>query len=248
MTIEIFAVPGLPEFVPREDPAAQIYASGTSLEDGDVIVIAQKVVSKAEGRFADPANAEPSERAFELAAVTDKDPGFVQLVLDESKEVLRAAPGVLIVETRHGFICANAGIDNSNVPGENMVLLLPVDPDDSARKIRAALQNLAGVQVAVIITDSFGRAWRSGQADIAIGCAGIEPLADLRGQRDREGRELTASITAIADELASAANTARGKASGEPVVVIRGRADLVTEPDGPGAVAGLRDRSEDLFR
>lgn len=246
--LSIFAIADLPEIVPRDDLAAQIYSSGTGLEDGDIVVIAQKIVSKAEGRFADPALAVPSERAHELAGVTGKEPGFVQLILDESQEVLRAAEGVLIVETDHGFICANAGIDNSNVPGSDQVLLLPRDPDASARKIRAALQNLSGAQLAVIVTDSFGRAWRSGQADVAIGCAGIEPLCDLRGQQDREGRELTASITAVADELASAANLARGKASGEPVVVVRGCSELVGKPDGPGAVAGLRDKTEDLFR
>ncbi|MBJ7354241.1 MAG: coenzyme F420-0:L-glutamate ligase [Thermoleophilaceae bacterium] len=247
MKLTIEAVAGLPEIAPGEDLAALI-ASHASLEDGDIVVIAQKAVSKSEGRFADPGAIEPGDRARELAASTAKDPGLVQLILDESNEVLRATEGVLIVETRHGFICANAGIDSSNVPGTERVLLLPVDPDASARTLRSALQSSTGRRLAVLITDSFGRAWRSGQQDVAIGCAGIEPLLDERGSSDREGRELTATIQAIADELAAAADLARTKDSGEPVVIIRGRSELVISADGPGAAASLRERTQDLFR
>lgn len=247
MRLEVEPVAGLPEVAPGDDLAALI-ADRTRLADGDIVVVAQKVVSKAEGRFADPAAAEPGAQAHELARTTGKDPGLVQLILEESSEVLRAAEGVLIVETRHGFVCANAGIDASNVPGDGTVLLLPADPDASARALRSALRSAAGARVAVVITDSFGRAWRSGQLDVAIGCAGIDPLLDARGATDRHERELTATIQAVADELAAAADLARSKDSGEPVVVIRGRADLVSEGDGPGAAASLRERRQDLFR
>lgn len=247
MKLEAFALAGIPEVVPGNDLAALI-SGNVVLADGDIVVVAQKVVSKAENRFAVLDEIEPSSRAIELAQTTDKDPRLVELILRESSDVLRSRPGVLIVETRHGFVCANAGVDCSNVPGDGRVLLLPIDPDRSARELRSALQEVSGVRLALVISDSFGRAWRGGQADVAIGCAGIAPLLDLRGGDDRDGRALSASIQAVGDELASAADLARGKDSGEPVVVIRGRADLVTELDGPGAVAGLRARAEDLFR
>ncbi len=247
MKLTVESVEGLPEIEPGVGLAGLI-STHAELEDGDIVVIAQKAVSKAEDRFADPAATTPSPEAEVLAAKTSKDPGLVQLILDESREVLRAIEGVLIVETKHGFICANAGIDSSNVPGDDRVLLLPVDPDESARAIRAKLQSTTGKRLAVLITDSFGRAWRSGQADVAIGCAGIEPLLDERGGTDREGRELTATIQGIADELAAAADLARTKASGDPVVIVRGRPELVTSDDGPGAKASLRERTQDLFR
>ncbi|MFT4048722.1 MAG: coenzyme F420-0:L-glutamate ligase [Solirubrobacterales bacterium] len=245
--ISFEAVTGLPEFAPGDDLAAAILERSAPAE-GDIVVVAQKAVSKCEGRFADPALAAPGDRARELAAQTGKDPGLVQLILDESREVLRAAPGVIIVETRQGFVCANAGIDSSNVPGEERVLLLPLDCDASARRLRAQLQAGGDLQLAVIITDSFGRAWRSGQSDVAIGCAGIDPLLDLRGERDRDGRELTATIQAVADELAGGADLARAKGSGQPVIIARGRGDLVIADDGPGAIASLRERGQDLFR
>lgn len=247
MRVEAFAVEGLPELAPGDDLAALVCAK-SELRNRDIVVIAQKAISKIEGRFASLAETEPSERARELAAETEKDPALVELILRESNEVLRSRPGVLIVETRSGFVCANAGIDASNVPGDGQVLLLPEDADASARATRRALQNISGRRLAVVITDSFGRAWRSGQSDVAIGCAGIDPLTDLRGQSDRDGRELTASMQAVADELAAAADLARTKSSGQPVVVIRGRPDLVIDDDGPGAGALLRVRSEDLFR
>lgn len=245
--VEVLPVAGLPE-IGTADPLGELIAAAAGLRDGDVVVVAQKVVSKAEGRQRSLAAVEPSERARELGRGLDKDPRLVELILRESSDVLRSRPGVLIVETRHGFVCANAGVDCSNVPGDGRVLLLPIDPDRSARELRSALQEVSGVRLALVISDSFGRAWRGGQADVAIGCAGIAPLLDLRGEDDRDGRALSASIQAVGDELASAADLARGKDSGEPVVVIRGRADLVTELDGPGAVAGLRARAEDLFR
>lgn len=247
MKIELEAARGIPEIAPGDD-LAELIAGATPLTDGDIVVVAQKIVSKSEGRFAAPGKTIPTDRANQLAEITGKDPGLVQLILDESNEVLRAADGVLIVETRHGFVCANAGIDSSNVPGDERVLLLPVDPDESARRLRARLTELTGARLAVVVTDSFGRAWRAGQLDVAIGCAGIDPLVDERGNVDREGRELSATIQSVADELAAAADLARAKTSGEPVVIVRGRSDLLLPGDGPGAVATIRAREQDLFR
>lgn len=247
MRLEVIAVERLPEVAAGDDLAALI-AENTELVDGDVVVIAQKVVSKAEGCLADPSEAAPTDHARELAARTGKDPGLVELILRESSEVLRAEEGVLIVETNHGLVCANAGIDSSNVPDEDAVLLLPADPDASARRIRSDLRAVSGRMLAVVIADSFGRAWRSGQSDVAIGCAGLDPLLDVRGTQDRQGRELSATIQAVADELAAGADLARSKASGHPVVIIRGRGDLVTADDGPGACAIQRGRADDLFR
>lgn len=251
MKIEATALEGIPEVAEGDDLARLITSaaatSGVELASGDIVVVAQKIVSKSEGRSIALDQVNPTEAARELASTTEKDPRLVQLILDESREVLRAVPGVLIVETNHGFVCANAGIDSSNVPDER-VLLLPIDSDSSARSIREKLRAQTGASPAVIITDSFGRAWRSGQADIAIGCAGIDPLLDLRGSSDRNGREMQATITAVADELAAAADLARTKDGHQPVVVVRGRADLVMETDGLGVTSSLRERSQDLFR
>jgi coenzyme F420-0:L-glutamate ligase/coenzyme F420-1:gamma-L-glutamate ligase len=247
MTVTAIAVPGLPEIESGVDLAALI-ADAHPIEDGDIVVVAQKVVSKSEGRRIDLSSVETGEAAVDLADQTRKDPRLVQVILDQSAEVLRAREDVLIVVTPHGYVCANAGVDASNVPGDEAVLLLPEDPDSSARILRSRLAEITGRRIAVIVTDSFGRAWRIGQQDIAIGCAGIDPLTDERGGLDREGRELTAAISGVADELASAANLARGKVSGEPVVILRGRSDLVLTEDGPGAAAAIRPRSEDLFR
>jgi coenzyme F420-0:L-glutamate ligase/coenzyme F420-1:gamma-L-glutamate ligase len=245
--LELLAVEGMPEVNAGDDLAALI-AARCELVDGDIVVLAQKVVSKAEGRFAELTATAPTSRAVELAALTGKEPGLVELILRESREVLRAEDGVLIVETRHGFVCANAGIDSSNVPGETRVLLLPEDPDASARALRRDLGSVVQKHLAVVVSDSFGRAWRSGQCDVAIGCAGIAPLLDPRGELDREGRELIATLQAVADELAAAADLAREKSSGHPVVVVRGRGELVTGDDGPGVAASLRDPARDLFR
>ncbi len=236
------AVPGLPEVHPGDDLAAMI-AAAAEIGDGDVVVISQKIVSKAEGRLVALAGVQPSQRALELADALDKDPRVVQVVLDESTEVLRSERGVLITRTRHGLVCANAGVDRSNVPGGDVVCLLPLDPDASARRIRAGL----GSGAAVVIADSFGRAWRLGQADVAIGCAGIRSLDDRRGTTDAEGRELIATVDAIADQAASAAALVRDKAGREAVVIVRGLARFVTAEDGPGAAAIIRPRAEDLF-
>jgi coenzyme F420-0:L-glutamate ligase/coenzyme F420-1:gamma-L-glutamate ligase len=227
--------------------ADAIRSAGIEIGDGDVVVIAQKVVSKSEGRVVHLDAIEPSARARELASDLDKDPRVVQLVLDESVEVLRAERGVLIVRTRHGFVCANAGVDRSNVPGDDLACLLPIDPDSSARRIRAGLAERLGVRPAVLVSDSFGRAWRLGQSDVAIGCAGLEPLDDRRGKPDAEGRELTATIEATADGAAAAASLLRDKSGREAVVIVRGLDRYVTRDDGAGAAAIIRPEAEDLF-
>lgn len=256
MRLELCALAGLPEIAAGDDLSELIAnaldeprnARIAPLRHGDIVVVAQKAVSKAERRTLELSALTPGDEAHELARRTGKDPRFAQAVLNESRAILRAVPGVLIAETRHGLICANAGIDQSNLPGSDTVLLLPEDPDASARALRAGLRRLTGAETGVIVTDSFGRAWRVGQQDTAIGCAGLRPLLDLRGESDRAGRELTASVDAVADALAAAANLARSKISGEPVVVIRGREDLLTGENGPGAGKLLRDAGNDLFR
>jgi coenzyme F420-0:L-glutamate ligase / coenzyme F420-1:gamma-L-glutamate ligase len=245
MTLRIVAgaVPGLPEVAPGDDLAALIAAAPLAIGSGDVVVVSQKVVSKAEGRLVRLSDVRPTPWAFELARALDKEPEVVQLVLDESEAILRAERGVLITRTRHGLVCANAGVDRSNVPGDDLACLLPADPDASARAIRAALPG----RPAVVIADSFGRAWRLGQADVAIGCAGLVPLDDRRGRADHGGRELAATIDAVADQAAAAAALTRDKAGREAVVVVRGLDRYVTEADGPGAAAIVRPRAEDLF-
>jgi coenzyme F420-0:L-glutamate ligase/coenzyme F420-1:gamma-L-glutamate ligase len=240
---------GLPEVGSDDDLAALLAeAAAGSLRDGDVLCVAHKVVSKAEGRVRRLGEVEPGERARELATRLDRDPRHVQVVLDEAADVVRDER-VLICRTRHGFVCANAGVDASNAGEPGAVVLLPVDPDASARALRAGLRERAGVAPAVLVTDSFGRAWRHGQSEVAIGCAGLAPLDDWRGRTDRDGRELAATWIAVADETAAAADLARsGKDSGEPAVVVRGLEHLVTSEDGPGAAALIRPLEEDLFR
>jgi coenzyme F420-0:L-glutamate ligase / coenzyme F420-1:gamma-L-glutamate ligase len=238
------ALPGLPEIEAGADLAALIAAARAEIAPGEVVVISQKVVSKAEGRVVRLSGVTPSPQATELARELGKEPEMVQVVIDESAEILRAARGVLITRTHQGLVCANAGVDRSNVPGEDLACLLPVDPDQSARRLRAALPG----RPAVVIADSFGRAWRLGQADVAIGCAGLAPVHDRRGSADHEGRELAATVDAIADQAASAAALARDKAGREAVVVVSGLDRYVTEADGPGAAAIVRPLAEDLFR
>ena len=218
------------------------------LSGGDVLVVAHKVVSKAEGRLRRLDDVRPGERARALATEHDKDPRAMQVVLDESEQILRAERGVLICETRHGYVCANAGVDASNAPAAGELVLLPLDPDGSARALRARIAELRGTRPAVIVSDSFGRAWRLGQTDVAIGAAGIEPLDDWRGRRDSAGHELKATAIAVADAIAAAADLARSKDSREPAVVVRGLERFVTEADGPGAAALRRPPEEDLFR
>jgi coenzyme F420-0:L-glutamate ligase/coenzyme F420-1:gamma-L-glutamate ligase len=239
--LRVLPVEGMPE-VAEGDRVGELIAARVELRDGDVVVISQKVVSKAEGMVRRLAEVEPSEKAIELGKKLGKEAAMVELVLSESKEILRAERGVLITETKHGFVCANAGIDASNLPEDGTVCLLPKDPDASARRIRKELG------AAVVISDSFGRAWRLGQADVAIGCAGLTPLDDWRGRSDTSGRELSATVIAIADQVAAAADLVRVKDSGVPAAVVRDLSRYVTTEDGPGAAAIRRPPSEDLFR
>jgi coenzyme F420-0:L-glutamate ligase/coenzyme F420-1:gamma-L-glutamate ligase len=223
-------------------------AAPDDLASGDVLVVAHKVVSKAEGRLRRLVEIEPGERARALALEHGKDPRLVQAVLDESAELLRASDGVLICVTGNGLVCANAGVDQSNVSAEGELVLLPEDPDASARRLRAGIETARGVRPAVVIADSFGRAWRMGQADVAIGAAGLVPLEDWRGRPDAYGRALRVTSIAIADAVAGAADLARAKDSREPAVLVRGLDRYVTTGDGPGAAALRRPREQDLFR
>jgi len=244
------ALEGLPEIRPGDDLASIIAAvlDPDGLRAEDVLVVAHKVVSKAEGRVRSLSLIEPDARASEPAHQLDKDPRQVQAVLDEARVVLRAARGVLICVTHQGFVCANAGVDASNVPGTDTVVLLPRDPDASARRLRARLRELVGAAPAILITDSFGRAWRHGQVDVAVGCAGLSALEDWRGRRDATGSQLRATWIAVADELAAAADLARRKDGRQPVVLVRGAERHVTKEDGPGATGLIRPEAEDLFR
>jgi coenzyme F420-0:L-glutamate ligase/coenzyme F420-1:gamma-L-glutamate ligase len=240
----------LPEVRAGDDLAQLILARGLAgeLHDGQLLAIAHKVVSKAEGAIALLADITPSKRAEELAASQGRDPRAVQVVLDQSAEIVRAERGVLICRTHHGFVCANAGVDASNSAASDTLILLPRDPDASARRIRARLYELTGARVGVLISDSFGRAWRHGQSDIAIGLAGMQPLEDWRGRTDARGMELLATWIAVADAAAAVADLARAKDSREPVVLLEGLERYLTAADGPGAVELLRARDEDLFR
>jgi coenzyme F420-0:L-glutamate ligase/coenzyme F420-1:gamma-L-glutamate ligase len=247
--ISLTAVDGIPEIKPGDDLAgiiaAALAAAGIGLNGEDVVVMTQKVVSKAEGRVVDLATIAPRPEAVAWAAQWGKDARQVELVLQESVEVLRMAPGGLIISrTRHGFVCANAGVDLSNVGGGDVATLLPVDADASARALRDRLGELAGVLPAVVISDSFGRPWRNGIVNVAIGSAGLEPLLDLRGTPDAQGRVMHSTVVAVADELASAADLAGGKVAQRPVVVVRG----YEYQAGPGAASALvMDRELDLF-
>ena len=213
------------------------------------MVVAHKVVSKAEGRVRRLADVEPGERATALAAEHRKDPRLVQAVLDESAELLRAVDGTLVCVTHHGFVCANAGVDQSNASGEgDEVVLLPEDPDASAAALRSGIERARGVRPAIVIADSFGRAWRLGQTDVALGAAGLTPLDQWIGRIDAFGRPLHATSIAVADSIAAAADLARAKDSLEPIVLVRGLERFVTEDDGPGAAALRRPAEQDLFR
>jgi coenzyme F420-0:L-glutamate ligase/coenzyme F420-1:gamma-L-glutamate ligase len=242
---------GIPEVRPGDDLAALILtALGDPPDAATVLAVAHTAVSKAEGAIVDLTTVTPGERALRLAEEQEKDPRVVQVVLDESVEVLRAERGVLISRTSHGLVCANAGVDTSNAAGRDSVVLLPRDPDSSARRIRARLRELAAGAgaPAVLITDSFGRTWRNSQTDVAIGLAGMRPLDDWRGRADADGLALRATWLAVADAAASAADLARAKDSREPVVTIEGLGRFITAEDGPGAAALARPPDEDLFR
>jgi coenzyme F420-0:L-glutamate ligase/coenzyme F420-1:gamma-L-glutamate ligase len=243
------SLPPLPDIRPGDDLAALLAAAAPAdLSDGDVLVVAHKVVSKAEGRVRRLEEIEPGERARALASDHGKDPRLVQAVLDEAVAIVRARDGVLVCETRHGFICANAGVDRSNASHPGELVLLPEDPDGSARRLREGVAEASGRRPAVVVTDSFGRAWRLGQTDVAIGAAGLVPLDRWIGRPDAYGRELRATSIGIADAVAAAADLARTKISREPAVLIRGLERYVTADDGPGAAALRRPREQDMFR
>ncbi|HEX3040756.1 MAG TPA: coenzyme F420-0:L-glutamate ligase [Solirubrobacterales bacterium] len=268
--LRVIPIEGLPE-VSEGTNLGEVIAERAELQDGDVVVISQKIVSKAEGMVRRLSDVQPSERANELGKRLGKEPELVALILSESRELLREER-VLITETHHGFVCANSGIDSSNLPEDGTVCLLPSDPDASARTIRNEIKSLsqgAGVSSsghstsshrrdvsggghprppAIVIADSFGRAWRQGQTEVAIGCAGLAPLDDWRGRTDSNGRELTATAIAIADQVAAAADLVRAKDSGVPAVLVRGLDRYVTAEDGPGAAVLRRPPAEDLFR
>lgn len=234
-------VRGLPE-VREGDDLAALVAGAAELGDGDVVVVAHKVVSKAEGRVVALSEVEPSASARELAG--EEDPRRLEVILRESVRLVRTRPPLVIAETRHGFVCASAGVDSSNAPEAGTVVLLPEDPDASAERLRSRLSELTGRDVAVIVSDSFGRAWRHGTTDIAIGCAGLRPLLDLHGERDATGYELHATVIAVADELAGAAELVRGKLDRVPVAIVRG-----FDPNGDGQARELVMPPErDLFR
>jgi coenzyme F420-0:L-glutamate ligase/coenzyme F420-1:gamma-L-glutamate ligase len=240
--IEIIPVRGLPEIREDDDLAAMIVAR-SELAERDVVVVAQKAVSKVEGRIVALDGIEASARAVELSA-GERDPREVEVILQEAKEVIRERGPLVITQTRHGFICASAGVDHSNAPEPGTLVLLPLDPDGSARGLRRRLGELSGKTVGVVITDSFGRPFRQGTTDVAIGLAGIPALLDLRGTTDRIGYELRATRIAIADEIAAAADLCRGKAEGVPVVIVRG-----LELTGDGSAAEIVIEPElDLFR
>ena len=249
------ALPALPEIRPGDDLGRLVAEAWWTLIDedtslapavGDVIVVTQKVVSKAEGRVVRLAEVEPRAEAVEWAHAWHKDPRQVEVVLRESAQVVRMERGVIISRTHHGFVCANAGVDASNVGADDVVTLLPEDPDRSALGLRRAILEELGVDVAVVVSNSFGRPWRLGITDVALGVSGFAPLADLRGEVDTEGREMKATVVAVADQLASTAELASGKTSRRPVVLIRG----VDLPQGEGSVVAdvLMPPEQDLFR
>ena len=239
--MNVLPVEGLPEIDPGAD-LGRLIADAVELEDGDVVVVAQKAVSKAEDRVVRLAEVEPSEQAEAIAL--EGDPRRIEVILRESARIVRLRPPLVIAQTRHGFVCASAGVDASNAPEPDTLMLLPLDPDASADALRARLHELTGREVAVIVSDSFGRAWRQGTTDVAIGCSGLAPLVDLGGRRDRVGYELHATVIAVADQIAGAAQLVMGKLDGIPAAVVRG-----LDVAGEGSARELVMPPErDLFR
>ncbi len=248
-SIQLIPVPGIGEIHPGDDLAriilTAIDAAGTGLEDDDIIIVAQKIVSKAEGRLVDLGTVTPSAKATEIATRQGRDPRLIEAILSQSANVIRHDSHVLITETHHGFICANAGVDRSNVSGDDWISLLPVDPDLSARQLRESIEASTGCSVAIIITDTFGRAWREGLTNVTIGLAGILPLRDLRGQKDDYGKDLSATVLAVADEIAAASGLLMKKTSRIPVVILRGHR---FERGDSRATDLIRPKGRDLFR
>lgn len=250
-SIEIFGITGIPEIQPGDRLGQTIVeasvAQGTSLAPGDILVVTQKIVSKAEGRLLKLSTVEPSEFAVNFAKAADRDPRLIELVLQESKSIVRMDPdrGVIISETHHGFVCANAGIDQSNIPGDDVVCLLPVDSDESARRILEDVYSASAVRTPVIISDTFGRAWRDGHVNFAVGVAGMDPMMDYRGLPDAQGREMHVTTIAVADEIAAAAELVQFKAIGVPVSVVRGYPFQEFEGNSSQLV---RARARDMFR
>ncbi len=248
--IRVIGIEGMPEVVAGDDLAAQIMdaaqAQETAIESGDVLVVTQKIVSKAEGRVVPIDSVEASPLALAISEGHRRDPRHTELILRESKRIVRMDRGVIISETHHGFNCANAGIDASNIPGEGTVALLPVDPDASARRIRQALQQRLGASVAVVISDTFGRPWRNGATNVAIGVAGLNPMLSYVGQEDAFGNLMYTTVIAVADELAATAELVTGKVLGVPVALIKG---YPYEPmENASHQALIREPDKDLFR
>lgn len=249
LEIKIIGIKGIPEVEPGDDIADLIIDSvqnqGIKIMDKDIIVVTHKIVSKAEGRLIDLKKINPSDFALKISKRRKKDPRMVEVILREAKRIVRMERGVIIAETRYGFVCANAGVDKSNVKGEDTVSLLPIDPDKSARRIRDEIKRRLSVDVAVVISDTFGRPWREGQTNIAIGVAGLEPMLDYRGKKDSYDYTLKVTAIAMADELASAAELVMGKVGMVPVAIVRGY--QYTEKEG-SIKSLIRPRSRDLFR
>lgn len=248
-TIQLSPILGLPEVIPGDDIGELISdaarAMSFKLADGDILAVAQKIVSKAEGRLVDLDTITPSELALEIAERQRRDPRLVEVILNESVRIVRMSDQLIIAETRHGFVCANAGVDQSNVGGKHRASLLPIAPDESALALKRRMAEILGLDLAVVITDTFGRPWREGLTNVAIGVAGIKPLDDFRGRTDDHGRELSATVLAVADELAAAAGLFMKKTSRLPVIVVRG---YQYEPGEGRAKELVRAKEKDLFR
>lgn len=248
-TIAIIPVPGVPQIRPGDDlPAlllAAIDAAKVGLKDGDILVLCQKIVSKAEGAVVDLGTVTPSAFARQIADMWDKDPRMVEVVLNESSRIVRMKNGVVITESKHGWVCANSGVDASNTLADDVVILLPKDPDASARRLRLAIERERGTSIGVIITDTFGRPWRDGLVEFALGVSGLDPLDDQRGEEDLQGRELHHTVIAVADELAAAAGLLMEKSAAMPAVIVRG---YRYTPADVGSESLKRPADADLFR
>lgn len=248
-TIAIIPVPGVPQIQPGDDlPALLLAAIDTAkvgLKDGDILVLCQKIVSKAEGAVVDLGTVTPSTFARQIADMWDKDPRMVEVVLNESSRIVRMKNGVVITESKHGWVCANSGVDASNTLADDVVILLPKDPDASARRLRLAIEGERGISIGVVITDTFGRPWRDGLVEFALGVSGLDPLDDQRGEEDLQGRELHHTVIAVADELAAAAGLLMEKSAAMPAVIVRG---YRYTPADVGSEALKRPADADLFR